>query len=143
MSDVVNRMIAAMNDHDIDAVLRCFTLDAVVVGPEFEAGNPNEIASYFLQIWEGFPDLRLLLWGRVGHGDALATELLATGTHRGPYLIADGQVLEPTGRFTSLRVSWFWHIANDLIVSQRYYYDQLELYTQLGLRMPLTFDPTA
>ncbi|MEU8175031.1 nuclear transport factor 2 family protein [Microbispora hainanensis] len=142
MSDVVDRMLAAMNAHDIDAVLRCFAPDAVAVGPEMEAGNLDEIASYILQMWEGFPDLRLTLSERIGHGDALATELLATGTHRGPYLIADGQVLPPTGRFTTLRVSWFWHTAGDLVVSQRYYYDQLELYSQLGLRMPLTFDTT-
>ncbi|MFI7040805.1 ester cyclase [Microbispora rosea] len=142
MSDVVDRMLAAMNAHDLDAVLRCFAPGAVVVGPEMEAGDPEEIGSYILQMWEGFPDLRFTLWGKVSHGDALATEMQAAGTHRGPYLIVDGQVLPPTGRFTSVRSSWFWHLADDLVVSQRYYYDQLELYTQLGLRMPLSFDTT-
>ncbi|GIH47044.1 ester cyclase [Microbispora rosea] len=139
MYDVVNRMLRAMNAHDLDAVLRCYAPGAVVIGPEMEAGEPGEIASYMLQMWDGFPDLRFTLWETVTLADAVATEMTAAGTHTGPYLVAGGDILAPTGRGINVRVSWFWHLEDGLIQSQRFYYDQLEIYAQLGLRLPLCF----
>ncbi|MEU8178436.1 nuclear transport factor 2 family protein [Microbispora hainanensis] len=139
MYDVVDRMLDAMNAHDLHTVLRCYAPGAVVVGPEMEAGEPGEIGSYMLQMWEGFPDLHFTRWETITLGDAVATEMTAAGTHTGPYLVVGGDHLAPTGRRISVRVSWFWHLKDGLILSQRYYYDQLEIYSQLGLRLPLSF----
>ncbi|WP_169950705.1 ester cyclase [Microbispora sp. H11081] len=139
MYEVVDRMIEAMNARDLPAVLRCYGPDAVVVGPEMEAEGREEIGSFFLQVWEGFPDLRFTLWDTILAGDAVALELTAAGTHTGPYLVAGGDVLAPTGHSTSVRASWFWHLEDHLIHSHRFYYDQLQIYSQLGLRFPLRF----
>ncbi|MEU6427675.1 nuclear transport factor 2 family protein [Microbispora sp. NPDC046973] len=139
MYDVVDRMLDAMNAHDLHAVLRCYAPGAVVVGPEMEAAEPGEIGSYMLQMWEGFPDLHFTLWETITLADAVATEMTAVGTHTGPYLVAGGDLLAPTGRGINVRVSWFWHLKDGLILSQRFYYDQLQIYSQLGLRLPLCF----
>ncbi|MGI5155717.1 ester cyclase [Microbispora sp. CA-102843] len=139
MYDVVGRMLDALNAHDLHAVLRCYAPDAVVVGPEMEAGEPGEIGSYMLQMWEGFPDLHFTVWETITCADVVATESTAVGTHTGPYLVAGGDILAPTGRRINIRVSWFWHLKDDLIQSQRFYYDQLQIYSQLGLRLPLSF----
>ncbi|MGW2161661.1 ester cyclase [Nonomuraea sp. NPDC001699] len=139
-NDIVDRLLGAANVHDVEAVLRCYAPDAVVVSPEMEAGNPEEIASYFTQIWDGFPDLRFTLWDTVAMGDTIATELTATGTHTGPYLTVGGEVLAATGRQITVRACWFWDLRDGLVSSQRLYYDQLEIYAQVGLRLPLPFE---
>ncbi|WP_169984598.1 ester cyclase [Microbispora sp. H10836] len=139
MYDVVDRTLDAWNAHDLDALSRCYGPDAVVVGPEMEAEGREEIGSFILQIWEGFPDLHFTLWETIFAGDAVALELMSTGTHTGPYLVAGGDVLAPTGRSISVRASWFWHLEDHLILSHRFYYDQLQIYSQLGLRFPLRF----
>ncbi|ETK34029.1 ester cyclase [Microbispora sp. ATCC PTA-5024] len=142
MPDVVDRLVDAMNAHDLDAVMRCYRPDAVLVGPEMESADPEEIASYFLQMWQGFPDLHVTLWEKLADGDSVAVELLATGTNTGPYLVVGGDVLEATGRIVHTRCSWFFTVADGLVASHRAYYDQLQIYAQLGLRLPLSFDPS-
>ncbi|YCK37767.1 ester cyclase [Actinomadura sp. ATCC 39365] len=139
--DIVHRLLGAANAHDVEAVSRCYAPDAVVVSPEMEAGDPEEIASYFTQIWDGFPDLHFTLWDTVALGDTIATELTATGTHAGPYLTVGGEVLAATGRQITVRACWFWDLRDGLVASQRLYYDQLEIYAQIGLCLPLSFEP--
>ncbi|MFI7423147.1 nuclear transport factor 2 family protein [Nonomuraea sp. NPDC049684] len=140
-NDIVRRLLGAANAHDVEAMLRCYAPDAVVVSPEMEAGGPGEIASYFTQIWDGFPDLHFTLWETVMLGGTLATELTATGTHSGPYLTVGGEVLAATGRQITVRACWFWDLRDGLVASQRLYYDQLEIYAQIGLCLPLSFEP--
>ncbi|GGS90522.1 ester cyclase [Nonomuraea spiralis] len=137
--DVVRRLLDAANAHDLDAVLRCYAPDAIVVSPEMEAHDPEEIASYFRQIWDGFPDLRFTPWDTVAAHDMVATVLTATGTHTGPYLTVGGELLAPTGGHISVRGCWFSHLRDDLVAGQHFYYDQLEIYAPLGLRLPLPF----
>lgn len=141
MPDVVDRLIGALNAHDLDAVMRCYAGDAVVVGPEMEAENLDEIASYHLHVWQGFPDHHLTVWEKIVCRDAIAVETLATGTHTGPYLVAGGDVLEATGRSISVRCSWIFTVESDFILTQRLYFDQLELYSRLGAQLPLKFAP--
>ncbi|WP_433214935.1 nuclear transport factor 2 family protein [Microtetraspora malaysiensis] len=136
MSNVVDRLISSLNAHDLDAVMRCYRADAVMVGPVVEAGSPEEIGSYFLHVWQGFPDFGLAVWEKVTCGEIVLAELLVSGRQTGPYLMVGGEMLAPTGRGVSLRCCCFWNVEGDLIVSQRLYYDQLEIYAQLGLRLP-------
>lgn len=141
MPDVVDRLMSALNAHDLNAVMRCYVADAVAVGPELAAENPDEIASYYLHTWQGFPDFRLTVWEKIVCHDLIAAETLATGTHSGPYLVPGGEVLEATGRSVSVRCSWVFTTESDYILSQRLYFDQLELYSRLGAQLPLKFAP--
>ncbi|MFI7034147.1 nuclear transport factor 2 family protein [Microbispora rosea] len=139
MADVVDRLITALNNHDVDAVMRCYRPDAVATWPDMEAGNPQEIGSYCTQMWEAFPDLRFTRWEKTACEDAIATEMVACGAQTGPYLLIGGEVLEATGRSISARCSCFWNVVDDLIASQRFYYDQLQVYVQLGMCLPPVF----
>ncbi|WP_260478008.1 hypothetical protein [Nonomuraea sp. WAC 01424] len=38
-----------------------------------------------------------------------------------------------------MRGCWFSHLRDDLVAGQHFYYDQLEIYATLGLRLPLPF----
>ncbi|MEV5744778.1 hypothetical protein AB0L30_32370 [Microbispora rosea] len=42
-------------------------------------------------------------------------------------------------RPASARCSCFWNVVDDLIASQRFYYDQLQVYVQLGMCLPPVF----
>jgi ketosteroid isomerase-like protein len=142
MPDVVDRLTSALNTHDLDATMRCYRPDAVAVTPEMELGDPEEIGSFFAQLWQGFPDIHYTVWEKIVSGDAIATEMVGVGTHTGPWLVVGGEVLEATGRAITVRSSWFWCLEDGLIASQRVYYDQLQIYAQLGMRLPLDFEPS-
>ncbi|MGV9778770.1 hypothetical protein [Streptosporangium sp. NPDC003464] len=57
------------------------------------------------------------------------------GAQAEPFLLAGGEVLPATGRRVSLRCCCVFALSDNLVVSQRVYFDQLELYAQLGLRL--------
>ncbi|GIH46666.1 SnoaL-like polyketide cyclase [Microbispora rosea] len=82
--------------------------------------------------------MRMTVWHTVLCTDPAVTEWLLTGTHTGPFLLPGGQVLERTGRHVAVRGTSTCSVGNDKIISHRMYFDQLELYTQLGGR--LAFD---
>ncbi|MBB2914714.1 ketosteroid isomerase-like protein [Streptosporangium becharense] len=134
-SDVADRLVDAINAHDLDAVVRCYTPRAVGVGPELQVEDPEQIASYYEHAWQGFPDLRLDILEKVEAGDVVVLQGVVTGTHTGPYLISGGETLEGTGRRVNVRCCLILTLEGDLISSHAVYYDQLESYTQLGVRL--------
>ncbi|TDD32035.1 hypothetical protein E1286_44135 [Nonomuraea terrae] len=136
MSDVVDRLIAAVNAHDMEACLRCYSVAATMVGPEMQAEGRAQITSYHAHVWDGIPDVSITVWDRISNGDRVAVETTFNGTHTGPFLIAGGRVIEPSGRRVSFRGCWIFTVEDNLIITHRLYFDQLELYTQLGVAPP-------
>lgn len=55
------------------------------------------------------------------------------GTHTGPLELPDGQSLAPTGKQLTLRAADIATVADGKIVRHDFYFDQLDLLTQLGL----------
>jgi steroid delta-isomerase-like uncharacterized protein len=133
--DVVDSMIDALNEHDLEAVLRFYRADAVAVSPELELGNSDEIGSFFTQLWEGFPNIHFELLEKIAQDDVITATMMASGTNTGPYLTFAGEVLPPTGRKVAIRACCWWRLTDGLIASQSLYYDQLEIYAQLGIRL--------
>ncbi|WP_061290373.1 ester cyclase [Herbidospora cretacea] len=140
--EIKRALAAAINDHDMHRMLDCFAEDATFVSPVGVAEGHDEIAWIFEQFFKGFPDLRLIVWYEaIGNDDPLVVEWTGTGTHTGPFLLPDGRDLEATGRRISLRGTCASFIDNGKIVTHREYFDQLELFSQLG--MHLAMDDTA
>ncbi|GII27058.1 ester cyclase [Planotetraspora mira] len=126
----------AINDHDVRRMLDFFTEDAVFVSPVGVAEGHEQIAWFFEQFFKGFPDLHLAVWFEATDTDnPMMVEWTGTGTHTGPVLLPDGQELEATGRRITLRGTCASFVENGKIVTHREYFDQLELYTQLGLHL--------
>jgi uncharacterized protein (TIGR02246 family) len=126
----------AINDHDVHRLLDYFTEDAIFVSPAGIAEGREQIAWLFEQFFKGFPDLCLTVWYEAtGTDNHMMVEWTGTGTHTGPFLLPDGQELEATGRRITLRGTCASFIENGKIVTHREYFDQLELYTQLGLHL--------
>jgi limonene-1,2-epoxide hydrolase len=139
--DVVHRLVAAINDHDLDAALRCYSPRAAAVGPQGVADGREEIGFYHSHVWEGFPDLRLTVWETVQSGDLVVVESTVTGTNTGVFLLPGGEVADSTGKGISVRHCWVFTVESAEIVAQRVYYDQLEMYSQLGARLVLEDPP--
>ncbi|ETK36668.1 ester cyclase [Microbispora sp. ATCC PTA-5024] len=134
--EIKRRLADAINDHDVPRMLDLFTENAVFVSPVGLAEGREQIAWIFEQFFKGFPDLHLTVWYEAtGTDNPLVVEWTGTGTQTGPFLLPDGRELEPTGRRITLRGTCASFIENGKVVTHREYFDQLELYTQLGLHL--------
>jgi predicted ester cyclase len=131
--DLKHRLAEAINAHDLPGVLDCYDPDAVYVTPSGVAEGHEQIASLYEQFFDGFPDLHLTPWFEIGDCDNPAvTEWTMTGTHSGPFLLPDGREIEGTGRRVAIRSTCSSFVENGKIKTHREYFDQLELYSQLG-----------
>ncbi|MFC4587908.1 ester cyclase [Sphaerisporangium corydalis] len=130
--DIKHDLCDAINAHDLDRVLEFYAPDAVYVAPAGVAEGREQISWLYEQFFRGFPDLHLTAWYEVECDNPAVTEWTITGTHRGPFLLPDGREVEGTGRPITLRATCLSHIEDGKISTHREYFDQLELYTQLG-----------
>jgi ketosteroid isomerase-like protein len=131
--DLKHRLADAANAHDLPAVLACYSPNAVYVSPSGIAQGHEEISWVYQQLFRGFPDFHMAAWFELGDWDNPAiTEWTYTGTHTGPFLLPDGREITGTGRRITVRATCTAHVADGKIDSHREYYDQLELYSQLG-----------
>jgi ketosteroid isomerase-like protein len=131
--DLKHRLGEAINAHDLQGVLDCYSPDAVYVTPSGIAEGYQQIASVYEHFFKGFPDLNLTPWFELGDSENPAvTEWTMTGTHTGPFFLPDGRELEGTGRRIAVRTTCSTFVENGKIKTHREYFDQLELYSQLG-----------
>lgn len=135
MSEVLvalDRLRQAINRHDLDSLAQCFDERAVLVAPDGIAENREEIASYYAEWFEAFPDLVITPQSVTMFGDTLSSEFTISGTHKGALLVPGGDVLEATGRPITVRSCSFSTVEGGLIISHRLFYDQLEMAAQIG-----------
>jgi ketosteroid isomerase-like protein len=131
--DLKHQLADAVNAHDMPRVLACYSPDAVYVSPAGVAEGLEQIAWLHRHTFQGFPDFHMTAWYELGDCENPAvTEWTYTGTHKGPFLLPDGREITATGRRITVRATCTTHVANAKITSHREYYDQLELYSQLG-----------
>ncbi|MBP2702533.1 ester cyclase [Microbispora sp. RL4-1S] len=142
--DLKHRLCDAINAHDMQGVLDCYSPDAVYVTPSGVAEGRDQIAWLYEQIFTAFADFHAFAWFELADCDNPAvTEWTYTGTHTGPFLLPDGKEIEPTGRHIAIRATCTSHVEGGKITTHREYFDQLELYSQLGYgltKLPDTAD---
>jgi uncharacterized protein (TIGR02246 family) len=130
--EIKHRLFEAINAHDLHRVLERYSPDAVLVTPVGVAEGREQIAWFYELFFQGFPDFHQTAWFEADCDDPAITEWTLTGTHTGPFLLPDGRVMEGTGRRVTIRASCAAHVENGKIITHREYFDQLELYSQLG-----------
>ncbi|MGI8333831.1 ester cyclase [Actinomadura scrupuli] len=131
--DVKHRLHDAINAHDVHRAIQYYSPDAVLVSPTGVAEGPEEIGWFYQHFFDGFEDYHQTAWAEMECDDPAITEWALTGTHTGPFLLPNGRVLEGTGRHVTVRAACAAYVENGKIVTHRGYFDQLELYSQLGL----------
>ncbi|MEU5869610.1 nuclear transport factor 2 family protein [Nonomuraea sp. NPDC047529] len=135
--EIRDRYTAAFNAHDMEALLRTFSPTGVSISPEGVSQGHAELASYLEEFWAAFPDVQAVIMESFESESTTVDELLMVGTHRGPYVTADGQVVSATGRAIRLRCCYVCTVEDGLMASLRLYFDQLELLAQLSCSVTL------
>jgi predicted ester cyclase len=137
VKQVLDKNIAAVNAHDLVALLDIQSPDIKYVLPGgVTLQGRDEVAPYtqaaWTALWNAFPDAALSFGEQVLGEGVAASELVFTGTHRGP-LQSPGGPIQPTGRRVTLHSASIHRIENGQITSETVYLDPLELGRQLGL----------
>jgi ketosteroid isomerase-like protein len=131
---VTDRGLEAWRARDADAFAGCYAENATIVGPGGMELHGREGARQFIGMWiEGVPDNELTIAHEHVCGSVVVQEGIFSGTHTGNLVTPDGQVIPATGRSLRAPFADVFEIGGDRIKSERLYYDQVELLTQLGL----------
>jgi ketosteroid isomerase-like protein len=122
------------NDRDFDGYLAAHHEDCEITAPGFIGKGHQGVTEFWTVFMTAFPDNRVLLPHPViGAGDVGVEEPVMEGTHTGVLVGADGGEIAPTGRSISVHGVGVHTARDGTIVSSRFYYDTLELLTQLGV----------
>jgi ketosteroid isomerase-like protein len=131
--DTMDRVTAAVMSGDRDALGRLYSADAVAETPDeprIEGGAA--IAEYLLAFKRAFPDASFESSAAHEAGDTAIDEGWFVGTHTGVLTTPEGDIA-PTGRSLRLRQCDVLTVADGVAVAHRFYYDQLDFLSQLGL----------
>jgi hypothetical protein len=131
---VTDRGLMAWRARDADTFAGCYAENATIAGPGGMELHGGEGARQFMSIWnEGVPDNEITITNEHVCGSVVVQEGIFSGTHTGNLVTPNGQVVPATGRSLRARYSDVFEIEGDRITSERLYYDQVELLSQLGL----------
>lgn len=131
-----DRLTEAVRAKDLDAILACYSPDAVMVAPEGTFHGTDEIALFLRAQFEAFADFDVAVSAKLDGGDTALDEGTFSGTHTGPLPLPNGEIAEPTRKRVTQRAVDAVVARDGLIVEHRLYYDQVEVLTQLGLGTP-------
>ncbi|GAB3881456.1 nuclear transport factor 2 family protein [Microbispora bryophytorum] len=129
---LADRVLDAVNDHDLDRLSRCYDSHAVLSTPLGVCEGRERIVRYWESMFKSFADLAVTVWNRMECADPVFSEWTMTGTHTGPFTLPDGGVAGASGRRITLRGCGACQTRNGLVTAHRNYFDLLELYSQLG-----------
>ena len=113
---VVERLLKAVNAHNLEAMVACFTRDYVNVTPAHPQrgfGGSQQVRRNWTQLFEGVPDLRAQILGTAAEGDRVWTEWDISGTG------GDGAPF-------AMRGVVIFGIGGGLITSARFYLEPVE-----------------
>jgi hypothetical protein len=99
VSDVIDRLLVALNAHDVDAFLACYAQDATIENGHDEVlvRGHDELRSRYGPMFEQLPDVRVEALMRTVVGEFVVQEELVNGRgeperHVAVYLVRDGLV---------------------------------------------------
>lgn len=122
----------AENRHDVAATLATFKSGCGRTElPGEVADGPEAVADAYRELFTAFPDMRFIdikPSSVCHHGDRVILESRVQGTHRGAY-----RGLPPTGRWVDLPVVAIFEFDGPDLLTERAYFDRLELFIQLGV----------
>jgi ketosteroid isomerase-like protein len=112
----VERLVASVNAHDLEAMVGCFAEDYVNVTPAHPQrgfGGSQQVRRNWSQLFAGVPDLRAEVLGTAVDGDRVWTEWDISGTRR------DGAPF-------AMRGVVIFGVSGGVIASARFYLEPVE-----------------
>lgn len=117
MSGVVDRLVQAVNEHDLDGLVSCFADDYVnetPVHPQRGFEGSDQVRTNWTQLFAGVPDIEAAVLRRAADDERVWTEWEMSGTR-----------VEGGGRFLMCGVIIFV-IKDDVISSARFFLEPAE-----------------
>ena len=141
-ADIAQRVIEAINAHDLRALRPLYASNARTLRPGWpeEAGPEYLFASYEMD-FACVPDIKFEPRSTTAAGDRIVTELRITGTNNGPTVLGDfGKALlgrdvdavPATGRPVDLPAVFVHEIEDRKVAAERQYWGLLEFLVQIG-----------
>ena len=134
--EVMDRISSAIAADDTEALGRLYAPDAVADTPD--AGRlegRDAIVGWMRACSTAFSDISFEVLEQLEAGDTAIDEGHLVATHTGPMPGPEGEI-PPTGRRIRIRECDAITARDGVVVSHRFYYDQLEFMSQLGLLEP-------
>lgn len=121
------------NRKDKEAFLTNFTENSEITGPGGIVLQGLAAIEMFWDIWQtAFPDNQTTISNVFSAGDQGCREGVLAGTHTGILQGPDGSQIPPTGRYLRLPFAEFATACDGRFVTTHFYFDQLDMLTQLG-----------
>jgi hypothetical protein len=99
LSDVIERMLVALNAHDVDTFVACYADDATIENGHDEvfARGRDELRARYGPLFEAMPDVRVEALTRTDVGAFVVQEEVVTGRgeperHVAVYFVRDGVI---------------------------------------------------
>ena len=132
--EVFDRFNGALLSGDLDGAAACYAENAVAVTPDQgEIQGREGIREYLRPFVEAFSDMRFDFSYMHESGNHAIDEGYLVGTHTGPLPTPTGETIPPTGRAIRVRDCDIVTVEGGVITSHRFYFDQMEFLSQLGL----------
>jgi predicted ester cyclase len=127
MFELAQALAIAKSRQDVSAALKLFDADMVLESPAFgtRARGLKANAEVLTRFFESFPDYNVVLHGHADNGDTLTCWGLVQMTMTGDRFGA-----APSGRRAELPVFIQFTFKNDLIASERFFFDLSALCAQ-------------
>jgi ketosteroid isomerase-like protein len=142
-TEVAQRVIDAVNAHDLSALRGLYAADARTRRPGWpQDGDADYLLASYEMDFACVPDIRFepLLW--TTDGARVVAELRITGTNTGPTVLGtfgkallgrDVEAVPPTGRPIELPAAVVHEVSDGRIVAERQYCGLLEFLVQIGV----------
>jgi predicted ester cyclase len=132
--EVLDRATEATFSQDWAAAEKAYAPDAIGVAPDQgEIKGPAEIVAWLKQLFDAFPDGKYQPEYQHESGNTAIDEGWFVGTNTGSLVLPTGDTLPATGKRVRVRGADMATVENGLIMSHRFYYDQMDFLGQLGL----------
>ena len=132
---VLEQAIECWNATDRDGWAALYTDDVVYEAPggSHISGLADLKEKYFDALVTAAPDRKSRDVILFAEGDHVVEQARYTGTHTGIWRNPDGAEIRATGKKLDFPFVGVFRVENGKISSIRIYYDQIEVFTQLGL----------
>ena len=136
-SDVARRHDDAWNAKDVEARKAHCAPDIETVMPGgMQLKGLDQVLQVEAAFWQALPDSQIKRTNEFVAGDTFISEGAFTGTQTGEFPTPQGAI-PASGNPVNIRFASVKRVSNGKIVSERLYFDQMELMMQIGALPPM------
>ncbi|HYZ38373.1 MAG TPA: nuclear transport factor 2 family protein [Pseudonocardiaceae bacterium] len=137
VKELVRKSVDEWNKKDKKAFLGNFTESSKIIGPDGVILHGLPGIEKFWELWQGaFPDNKGTIDDIFATDERAYAEVTVEATHTGTLYLGNGRQIPATGRHICLPVAHVHTIRHGKFVISHIYFDQFDLFIQLGL-MPI------